>query len=148
MIFRDTSRGLFQCPPVPATPFLFSLALAGGRFSLRRRKMEPERECRCGGGRWNRRAIVVAAEKDGTGGRISLRRGQAATPAAFYLGLCRIRGILSPPASATVILKAGRSSVQQRWCCRRAALFCRDDDSAAGGTIPKQNHAAIPKFTT
>ena len=32
-----------------ATPFLFSLALAGGRFSLRRRKMEPEAECRCGG---------------------------------------------------------------------------------------------------
>ena len=30
-------------------PFLFSLARAGGRFSLRRRKMEPEAECRCGG---------------------------------------------------------------------------------------------------
>ena len=25
-------------------------------------------------------------------------RGQGATPAAFYLGLCRLRGILSPPA--------------------------------------------------
>ena len=25
------------------------------------------------------------------------RRGQGATPAAFYLGLCRLRGILSPP---------------------------------------------------
>ena len=38
-------------------------------------------------------------------GRMSLRqdvvvagRGQGATPAAFYLGLCRLRGILSPPA--------------------------------------------------
>ena len=39
------------------------------------------------------------------------RRGQGATPAAFYLGLCRIRGILSPPASVTVILQAGRSSL-------------------------------------
>ena len=84
--------------------------------------MEPESECRCGGERWNRRPNVVAA-------------GQAATPAAFYLGLCRLRGNLSAPASATVTLQAGRSSVQQRWCCRRAALFCRDDDSAAGGTI-------------
>ena len=27
-----------------------------------------------------------------------MRRGQGATPAAFYLGLCRLRGILSPPA--------------------------------------------------
>ena len=36
-------------------------------------------ECRCGG--------------------ISLWRGQGATPAAFYLGLCRLRGILSPPAA-------------------------------------------------
>ena len=35
-------------------------------------------ECRCGG--------------------LLLRRGQGATPAAFYLGLCRLRGILSPPA--------------------------------------------------
>ena len=39
------------------------------------------------------------------------RRGQGATPAAFYLGLCRLRGILSPPASATVILQAGNSSL-------------------------------------
>ena len=39
------------------------------------------------------------------------RRGQGATPAAFYLGLCRLRGILSPPASATVILQSGNSSL-------------------------------------
>ena len=43
-------------------------------MSLRRRKIEPEAECRCGGERWNRRANVVAAGKDGTGGRMSLRR--------------------------------------------------------------------------
>ena len=42
------------------------------------------------------------------------RRGQGATPAAFYLGLCRLRGILSPPASATVILQAGHSSLRRR----------------------------------
>ena len=35
--------------------------------------------------------------------------GTGATPAAFYLGLCRLRGILSPPASATAILQAGHS---------------------------------------
>ena len=39
-----------------------------------RGKMEPEAECRCGGERWNRRPNVVAAEKDGTGERKSLRR--------------------------------------------------------------------------
>ena len=78
-------------------------------MSLRRRKMEPESECRCSGERWNQRPNDVAAKKDRTGEQMSLRRGQAATPAAFYLGLCRLRGNLSPPASATVILQAGRS---------------------------------------
>ncbi len=38
------------------------------------------------------------------------QRGQGATPAAFYLGLCRLRGILSQPASATVILQTGNLS--------------------------------------
>ncbi len=60
--------------------------------------------------------------------------GTGTTPAAFYLGLCRLRGILSPPASATVILQEGRSSAQLRWCCRRAVLSCRSDDAAS---IPK-----------
>ena len=60
------------------------------------------------------------------------RRGQGATTAAFYLGLCRLRGILSPPASATVILQAGNSYLSQRWCCRRAVLTCRSDGAAGG----------------
>ena len=47
------------------------------------------------------------------------RRGQAPLRRLFYLGLCRLRGILSPPAPTTVILQAGRSSVQQRCCSRR-----------------------------
>ncbi|MDD6809729.1 MAG: hypothetical protein PUD78_06440 [Bacteroidales bacterium] len=59
------------------------------------------------------------------------RRGQGATPAAFYLGLCRLCGILSPPASATVILQAGNSYLQQRWCCRRAILTCSSDGAAS-----------------
>ena len=57
--------------------------------------------------------------------------GTGTTPAAFYLGLCRLRGILSPLASATVILQAGCSSVQLRWCCRRAVLSCSSDDAAS-----------------
>ena len=57
--------------------------------------------------------------------------GTGTTPAAFYLGLCRLRGILSPLASATVILQAGCSSTQLRWCCRRAVLSCSSDDAAS-----------------
>ena len=73
------------------------------------------------------------------------RRGQGATPAAFYLGLCRLRGILSPPASAMVILQAGNSYLSPRWCCRRAVLSCSSDGAAA---IPKsgpeiQNHCTL-----
>ena len=51
------------------------------------------------------------------------RRGQGATPAAFYLGLCRLCGILSPPASATVILQAGN-------------LSCYSDGAAGGQFLP------------
>ena len=69
-------------------------------------------------GKGNRMPDVVAA-------------GTGATPAAFYLGLCRLRGILSPPASATVILQEGRSSAQLRWCCWRAVLSCSSDDAAS-----------------
>ena len=69
-------------------------------------------------GKGNRMPDVVAA-------------GTGATPAAFYLGLCRLRGNLSLPASATVILQEGRSSAQLRWCCRRAVLSCRSDNAAS-----------------
>ena len=83
-----------------------------------------------GGEKGNRMPDVVAAE---TG----------ATPAAFYLGLCRLRGILSLIAphdcaaggpffcAATMVLQAGCSSVRQRWCCRRAVLSCSSDDAAS-----------------
>ena len=69
----------------------------------------------------------------GKGNRIPnvVAAGTGASPAAFYLGLCRLRGILSPPASATVILQEGRSSAQLRWCCRRAVLSCSSDGAAA-----------------
>ena len=101
-------------------------------------------ECRCGG-----RVLRMNVYAAGCccGGEIVLRpnhrmrRGQGATPAAFYLGLCRLRGILSPPASSTVILQAGQSLLLQRRelesdadrrrrhykrCCRRAILLCGD----------------------
>ena len=73
------------------------------------------------------------------------RRGQGATPAAFYLGLCRLRGILSPPASATVILQAGQSLLLQRWCCRRAILRCSSDGAAAipNSGLEIQNHCTL-----
>ena len=61
-------------------------------MSLRREGVADE--CLCG--RMLLRKDVVVDEC--LCGRISLWRGQGATPAAFYLGLCRLRGILSPPA--------------------------------------------------
>ena len=60
--------------------FLMNVVAAGGlcgRMSLRMNVFAAG--CRCGG--------------------MLLRRGQGVTPAAFYLGLCHLRGILSPPAS-------------------------------------------------
>ena len=79
---------------------------------------------------------MLQLRRRGKGNRIPnvVAAGTGTTPAAFYLGLCRLRGILSPPASATVILQEGRSSAQLRWCCRRAVLSCSSDDAAS---IPK-----------
>ena len=55
-------------------------------------------ECRCG-----RRLLRMNVVAEGClCGRMLLWRGQGATPAAFYLGLCRLRGILSPPVPACV----------------------------------------------
>ena len=87
----------------------------------RRGKEEQDAGCRCG------RESPLPGCVDGVA-------GTGTTPAAFYLGLCRLRGILSPPASATVILQEGRSSAQLRWCCRRGVLSCSSDDAAS---IPK-----------
>ena len=85
-----------------------------------------------GGEKGNRMPDVVAA-------------GTGATPAAFYLGLCRFRGNLSPPASATVILQAGRSSAQLRWCYRRAVLSCSSDDAASilNSGLEIKNHCTL-----
>ena len=98
----DTPSG--ACPPRPAPH-------DGNHPSgSKRGDGNPSDECRCG--RMSLRQDVVAAgcccggrslRQDVVAdeclcGRISLWRGQGATPAAFYLGLCRLRGILSPPA--------------------------------------------------
>ena len=56
--------------------------------------------------------------------------GTGATPAAFYLGLCRLRGILSPPTSA--ILQAGHSPLPQRKL-ESDAEFCRGGDCSHSG---------------
>ena len=76
----------------------------------------------------------------GSGREIALRpnhgnrQGQGATPAAFYLGLCRLRGILSPPASATVILQASN-------------LSCYSD-GAAGGPFLAAAAMALHRFAS
>ena len=71
--------------------------LQAGHFTLRRRRLESDAASwkqrlsvggtaiLCDEENWNRTRSVDAAWK-------------GATPAAFYLGLCRLRGILSPPA--------------------------------------------------
>ena len=103
---------------MPATPFLFSLARAGGRFSLLRGKMEPESECRCGGESWKRRPNVVAAGKDGTGGRMSLRRRKMEPEAE-----CRCGG--------------------ERWN-RRANVVAAEKDGTGGRMSLRRGQAATP----
>ena len=71
--------------------------------------------------------------------------GTGATPAAFYLGLCRLRSSMPLPAST-------------RRCCRRAILHRHDDCAASipksgpeiknqctNKAVSEENLAAIPK---
>ena len=62
--------------------------------------------------------FFFAATKVGIGTRSVVAAGTGATPAAFYLGLCRLRGILSLPSSTTT-------------CRRRAILHCSSDGAAS-----------------
>ena len=49
--------------------------------------------------RWRcRRAVLFCGDEDWNRTQIVDAAWTGATPAAFYLGLCRLRGILSPPA--------------------------------------------------
>ena len=67
--------------------------LQAGHSSLQQRRLESD-----------------AARRSGS----TVAAGTGATPAAFYLGLCHLRGILSLPAF--------------RQCCRRAILLCRKEN--------------------
>ena len=69
--------------------------------------------------RWRcRRAVLFCGDEDWNRTQIVDAAWTGATPAAFYLGLCRLRGILSPPAPP-------------RLRCRRVILLCRNDGAAA-----------------
>ena len=62
----------------------------------------------------------------------SVTAGTGTTPAAFYLGLCRLRGIQSPPASATASCRRNRSPLRQRRI-ESDAEFCRGGDCRHSG---------------
>ena len=91
------------------------------RFSLPQRRIESDAERCCG------------------------RAG--ATPAAFYLGLCRLRGILSPPAAhdyavggpfffAATKIRAGRGTRCRHGRCKRAIPHCSNDRN-------RRNHSSL-----
>ena len=96
--------------------------------------------------------------------------GTGATPAAFYLGLCRLRGVLSPPAPhdhaaggpfyfATKKIGIGRGAVATTTAAGGTVLLCRHDGAASildfkprlanrcsRGAILRQNRASILDF--
>ena len=127
-------RGLYQMgegrspPNHPGRPHSIKAQSSDGAFIIVFNEIRTGRGARGAAGRlrpwlttWSGREIAPVADH-------VERRGQAPLRRLFYLGLCRLRGILSPPASTTVILPAGRSSVQQRCCSRRAVLLCRHEN--------------------
>ena len=72
--------------------------------------------------------------------------GTVTTPAAFNLGLCRLRGKLSPPASAKVILQAGHSSLPlRRWAAGGPFFFAATKIRIGRGrSLPLRNQQAKP----
>ena len=85
----------------------------GGPFSFAATKNRIGRGIRCRYGRC-RRAILLCSDENWNRTRSFVAAGTVATPAAFYLGLCRLRGIQSPPASATASCRRNRSPLRQR----------------------------------
>ena len=107
--------------------------------------------------------FFFAATKNRIGRRPCGAAGTGATPAAFYLGLCRLRGTC-PCLHPTTMLQAGYSSMRRR-------RLESDAESAVATTVAgglifdaatkirigrehrcdyefcRRNHAAIPKFT-
>ena len=61
-----------------------------------------------------RRAVLLCRNENWNRTRNFVAAGTVVTPAAFYLGLCRLRGIQSPPASATASCRRNRSPLRQR----------------------------------
>ena len=105
---------------MPATPFLFSLARAGGRFSLLRGKMEPESECRCGGAGCHSGGFLLRIMPPSWQPvPACVRHGHSAGGPFFRAAAMVLQAEPIFFAATTIVLQAGRSSVQQRWCCRR-----------------------------
>ena len=86
---------------------------SSGFSSLLRRRLESDAEVCC--------CATVAA-------------GAGATPAAFYLGLCRLRAIL-PRLHPTTAQQAGRSSLQQQKLESDADRCCGGDRRHSGGFL-------------
>ena len=97
-------------------------------MSLRRRKMEPESKCRCGGERWNRRPNIVAAGEGCHSGGFLLRimppswqpvpacvrHGHSAGGPFLYATTIVLQAEPFFFAATTIVLQAGRSSLAQR----------------------------------
>ena len=90
----DTPSGAWPPALLPTMAIIPPGQNAGMVIWMSLRQEVFEDGCRCG----RRLLRMNAFAEEFRCGGLLLRRGQGATPAAFYLGLCRLRGILSPPA--------------------------------------------------
>ena len=97
--------------------------------------------------RIGRGALFFAATKNRIGRRPRGTAGTGTTPAAFYLGLCRLRGLLPPPAShdyavggpfffAATKIRAGRGTRCRHGRCKRAIPHCSNDRN-------RRNHSSL-----
>ena len=109
----------------------------------------------CGDGPWERavRKGLWRAAGMGCGNGLWGAAGAAATPAAFNLGLYRLRGSYPPPAAAktihyrrdegaaggpfqtvaTMVLQAGHSLAPRRWCCSDSRFWALNQESLHAG---------------
>ena len=102
---------------------------------MRRRKMEPESECRCGGAGCHSGGFLLRIMPPSWQPvPACVRHGHSEGGPFLYATTIVLQAEPFFFAATTIVLQAGRSYVQQRWCCRR-------NQSQA------HNPAAIPKFT-
>ena len=138
---------------MPATPFFVFLAAgqvrAGGRLSLRRGKMEPEAECRCGGAGCHSGGFLLRIMPPSWQPvPACVRHGHSAGGPFLHATTIVLQAEPIFFAATTIVLKAGRLSCSSDGAAGGTNLLCRNNESATGGPLLHTTTIVLHRFSS